>query len=64
MTTFITGASGFIGYHASLALLEKGEDVVEIDNLNSYHDPSLKFARLDRLAKHKHFSRWYLQYYR
>jgi UDP-glucuronate 4-epimerase len=56
MTTLITGAAGFIGYHASLALLEKGEDVIGIDNLNDYYDPSLKSARLDNLKKHSQFS--------
>jgi UDP-glucuronate 4-epimerase len=56
MTTLITGAAGFIGYHASLSLLQKGEDVVGIDNLNAHYDPSLKAARLDNLKMHKQFS--------
>lgn len=49
MTTLITGAAGFIGFHLSKYLLERGCNVVGIDNLNSYYDPSLKQARLSRL---------------
>jgi len=45
----ITGAAGFIGAAVCERLLERGESVVGIDNLNSYYDPSLKQARLDRL---------------
>ena len=42
----VTGAAGFIGFHVSLALLERGIQVVGIDNLNDYYDPSLKVDRL------------------
>ena len=45
----VTGAAGFIGAAVCERLLERGERVVGIDNLNSYYDPSLKKARLDRL---------------
>ena len=45
----VTGAAGFIGAAVCERLLERGERVVGIDNLNSYYDPSLKQARLDRL---------------
>ncbi len=45
----VTGAAGFIGYHVTQALLAEGERVLGIDNLNSYYDPALKQARLDRL---------------
>jgi UDP-glucuronate 4-epimerase len=48
MTTLVTGAAGFIGYHVTRALLARGEGVVGIDNLNAYYDPRLK---QDRLAK-------------
>lgn len=47
MKVLVTGAAGFIGSHAALALLSRGDDVVGIDNLNSYYDVSLKEARLD-----------------
>lgn len=45
----ITGAAGFIGYHLSNRLLEESHEVVGIDNLNDYYDPSLKTARLEQL---------------
>jgi len=49
MTVLVTGAAGFIGAAVCERLLERGERVVGLDNLNSYYDPSLKQARLDRL---------------
>tara|TARA_Y100000589_G_scaffold144663_2_gene138275 strand:+ start:1689 stop:2732 length:1044 start_codon:yes stop_codon:yes gene_type:complete len=45
----ITGAAGFIGSALALRLLERGERVVGIDNLNTYYDPALKRARLARI---------------
>ncbi|OLF81647.1 protein CapI [Maricaulis sp. W15] len=51
MTCLVTGAAGFIGFHAAKAQLEAGEDVVGLDNLNTYYDPALKRARLDELAR-------------
>ena len=52
---FVTGAAGFIGFHVSKRLLERGEDVVGVDNLNDYYDPALKHARLDILRKFERF---------
>jgi UDP-glucuronate 4-epimerase len=52
---FITGAAGFIGFHLSKALLEKGDLVTGIDNLNDYYDVNLKRARLSQLENHKNF---------
>jgi UDP-glucuronate 4-epimerase len=49
MTTLLTGAAGFIGAAVAEALLNRGERVVGLDNLNAYYDPALKQARLDRL---------------
>src|SRR5688500_10068572 len=49
MRILVTGAAGFIGYHLSRRLLERGDAVVGIDNLNAYYDVSLKEARLARL---------------
>ena len=49
MTFLVTGAAGFIGSHVAMALLDRGEQVVGIDNLNDYYDPALKGARIDRL---------------
>ena len=51
MTVLVTGAAGFIGAATAHALLERGEDVIGIDNLNDYYDPALKQARLDRLSR-------------
>jgi UDP-glucuronate 4-epimerase len=46
MTTLITGSAGFIGFHLARRLLERGDEVVGLDDLNSYYDPTLKAARL------------------
>jgi len=51
----ITGAAGFIGASLSLRLLERGDTVTGIDNLNDYYDVSLKEARLARLTPRKQF---------
>lgn len=51
----ITGAAGFIGYHTAKALLEQGETVIGIDNLNGYYDPILKCERVKRLDAYKNF---------
>jgi UDP-glucuronate 4-epimerase len=52
----VTGVAGFIGMHACHRLLERGHDVLGVDNLNSYYDPALKRARLERLRPHPKFS--------
>ena len=49
MKILVTGAAGFIGMHTSLRLLERGDEVVGVDNLNDYYDVRLKEARLARL---------------
>jgi UDP-glucuronate 4-epimerase len=46
MKILITGTAGFIGYHLAKKLLERGDRVVGIDNINDYYDTGLKFARL------------------
>ena len=46
MAILVTGSAGFIGFHVSRRLLERGDEVVGLDNLNSYYDPALKAARL------------------
>jgi len=45
----VTGAAGFIGFHLSLRLLQRGDEVVGLDNLNNYYDVQLKLDRLARL---------------
>jgi len=54
-TILVTGAAGFIGSHLSVRLLERGDTVVGLDNLNDYYDVSLKEARLARLTDKKGF---------
>jgi UDP-glucuronate 4-epimerase len=49
MRFLVTGAAGFIGYHTAKALLDRGDEVIGLDNLNSYYDVKLKEARLRRL---------------
>jgi UDP-glucuronate 4-epimerase len=49
MKMLVTGAAGFIGMHVAKRLLERGDEIVGIDNLNDYYDPKLKLARLEQL---------------
>ena len=51
MAVLVTGVAGFIGSYTARALLERGEEVVGIDNLNDYYDPGLKRARLGNLQR-------------
>ncbi|GAC1331324.1 MAG: NAD-dependent epimerase [Steroidobacteraceae bacterium] len=55
MKLLVTGAAGFIGFHTARRLLERGEEVVGLDNLNAYYDPGLKVARLAILQRHAAF---------
>jgi UDP-glucuronate 4-epimerase len=51
----VTGVAGFVGSYVADALLKKGTAVIGVDNLNSYYDPTLKQARLDRLQGREGF---------
>ena len=51
----VTGTAGFIGFHLAERLLQEGRQVVGVDIVNDYYDPTLKEARLDRLGNHKGF---------
>jgi len=56
MKILVTGAAGFIGFHVCKRLLERGEQVTGIDNLNDYYDVSLKHARLALLDPYEGFT--------
>jgi len=55
MKILVTGAAGFIGFHTSKILLERGDEVVGLDNLNDYYDVRLKYGRLAMLEKFPNF---------
>jgi len=55
----ITGTAGFIGFHTANALLEKGEEVVGLDNINDYYDVSLKYARLNEAGIRREEVDWH-----
>ena len=56
MKLLVTGAAGFIGMHSCRRLLERGHEVLGIDDLNAYYDPALKRARLDQLRPYPKFT--------
>ena len=56
MKVLVTGSAGFIGSALSLRLLERGDEVIGIDNVNDYYDVSLKEARLARHSQHENFT--------
>src|SRR5690348_14100812 len=55
MKILLTGAAGFIGFHTAKKLLARGDEVVGLDNLNDYYDPTLKRARLAILERQPRF---------
>ncbi|MFN0316011.1 MAG: NAD-dependent epimerase [Burkholderiales bacterium] len=55
MRVLVTGCAGFIGMHLARRLLDDGMNVVGVDNINDYYDPSLKLARLGQLPTTKAF---------
>ncbi len=56
MKILITGVAGFIGAALANALLNRGDTVLGVDNLNDYYDVSLKLSRLSRIESHKNFT--------
>ena len=55
MKILVTGAAGFIGSALSIRMLERGDEIIGVDNLNDYYDVNLKLARLERLSDYKRF---------
>lgn len=55
MKVLVTGCAGFIGMHVTKMLLERGDDVIGIDNMNSYYDVQLKKERLKKLHQSENF---------
>ena len=56
MVVLVTGAAGFIGSYVAKALLDRGDEVLGLDNLNAYYDVSLKKARLGELLQNPRFT--------
>ena len=54
----VTGSAGFIGSALSIKLLERGANVIGIDNHNNYYDPKIKDGRLNRLTKFKNYNHY------
>ena len=56
MNVLVTGAAGFIGSTLANRLLERGDEVIGIDNLNDYYDVELKKARLNLISSYENFT--------
>ena len=59
MKILVTGAAGFIGSYVCKRLLSRGDEVVGLDNINSYYDVNLKYGRLGTLGIDKNTVDWY-----
>jgi UDP-glucuronate 4-epimerase len=61
MKILITGTAGFIGYHLAKKLIDRGDTVIGIDNINDYYDVNLKYARLAETGISKEAENWYIK---
>lgn len=59
MKILVTGAAGFIGFYTSKSLLERGDEVIGLDNINDYYDVNLKYARLAEMGIVREKVDWY-----
>ena len=59
MKILVTGAAGFIGSAVCRSLLDRGDNVTGLDNINGYYDPALKYGRLVRLGVKQNDVAWY-----
>lgn len=59
MKILVTGTAGFIGFHLAKRLLERGDTVVGIDNINDYYDVNLKYARLAETGISREAENWH-----
>jgi UDP-glucuronate 4-epimerase len=59
MKILVTGSAGFIGFHLTKTLLERGDVVVGIDSINDYYDENLKYGRLSELGINGGAEKWY-----
>jgi UDP-glucuronate 4-epimerase len=59
MRILVTGTAGFIGYHLAKKLIERGDDVIGVDNINDYYDVRLKFSRLKEMGISNECKTWY-----
>ncbi len=58
MKILITGTAGFIGFHLAKKLLESGDEVIGLDNINDYYDENLKYARLNETGISRKAEKW------
>ena len=58
MNIIVTGSAGFIGFSLCIKLLERGNNIIGIDNHNDYYDPKLKDKRLERLNRNSNYQHY------